>query len=231
MSNFNAFSPTSIDDVIYLSEPTKFRISGYAKGFLNGNIIIFGSNGTGKTTLAHLLPQAISGSNALVENLTITDLLSQKNMSDYIAQNVSLARLMGGKYYIITDEFDKLAKDPVHLWLVLDKYSDYIMLIVTTNEIQNIHKSLRSRCELIEMPALKAVDFYPRANEILNTQGIVLPRSQLMAYLKTREHVGDMRGYLRIVKELIFLAQSNLPLPPWKPSIAAPPILRVVSVP
>jgi len=231
MSDFNEFSPVSIDDIIYLNESTRFRISGYKKGLLNGNIILFGTNGTGKTTLAHLLPEAISGGKAIVENLTISELLSRKDMSDYIARNASLARLAKGKYYIISDEFDKLAKNPTDLWLVLDKYSDYIMMIITTNELHNIHKSLRSRCELIEMPALKAIDFYPRADNILIAQGITLPRAQLMTYLKKKEHAGDIRGYMRLVKELIFLTQSNFPLPPWKPNIASPPVLRVVSVP
>ena len=99
MSDFNEFSPVSIDDVIYLNESTRFRISGYKKGLLNGNIILFGTNGTGKTTLAHLLPEAISGDNAIVENLTISELLSRKDMSDYIARNASLARITKGKYY------------------------------------------------------------------------------------------------------------------------------------
>jgi replication-associated recombination protein RarA len=61
------YAPISLNDVVMPNIATANRLHGYANGGLNGHIILWGPNGTGKSTVAHLLPAAISGDDALVE--------------------------------------------------------------------------------------------------------------------------------------------------------------------
>ena len=62
------YAPQSLADVIYPNKQTETLIQGYASGQLEGNLMLWGSNGTGKTSVANLLPTAIAGAQAAVED-------------------------------------------------------------------------------------------------------------------------------------------------------------------
>ena len=61
------YAPSNLDEVIYPSVAVERRIKGYASRQMEGHVMLHGSNGTGKTTLANLLVQAIGGSEEIVE--------------------------------------------------------------------------------------------------------------------------------------------------------------------
>jgi len=58
------------------------------------------------------------------------------------------------------------------LWTVLDELGSDVMLILTTNNFMKIHPSLRSRCKVVEMPALTAQDVLARAQWIVQQEGL-----------------------------------------------------------
>ena len=62
------YAPQNLNEVIYPNDATALRMKGYAAGKLEGNILLHGTNGTGKTSIAKLLPYAIAGADAMIED-------------------------------------------------------------------------------------------------------------------------------------------------------------------
>jgi DNA polymerase III delta prime subunit len=106
----------------------------------------------------------------------------------------------------------------------MDDLGDTLMVIITTNEPMSIHKSVRSRCTLINLPAITAKAFLPRAQQILQAEGLILPNYQVEYHLSQWEQFSDLRKYLACLDELLFMNNSGLPIPtapqPTKPSLS-----------
>ena len=227
MNTEDKYAPQNLNEVIYPNTATALRINGYATKQLEGHIMLHGPNGTSKTSIAKLLPYAIDGQNAVIEDKHFDDVLGQKNLKAYLQNACSYNQFTSGsKFYLVFNEFDNTSTKLHKLWTAMDDLSDMLMVIITTNEPMSIHKSIRSRCSLIQMPAVTANAFLPRAQQILKAEGLVLPDYQVLYHLKQVEQFGDLRKYCRCLDELIFLNNSGLPIPA-APSPATP-VLTVV---
>lgn len=220
------YAPQNLDEVLYPSVAVERRIKAYANKELEGHVLLHGPNGTSKTTIANLLPYAIDGENAIVENKHFDEILGQKNLKDYLHNACVTGRFAYGssKFYMVFHEFDNNSSKLDKLWTAMDNLGDMLMVIITTNEPMNIHKSVRSRCDLINFPAVTAKGFLPRAQQILASEGLMLPDYQVLYHLEQWEQFGDLRKYLRCLDELLFLKNSGLPIPcpsqPVKPSLS-----------
>jgi DNA polymerase III gamma/tau subunit len=64
------YTPKQLTDVIFQNAGVEARVNAYANGRLGGNILLYGPNGTGKTSLANLLPNLISGNGAYIVKWT-----------------------------------------------------------------------------------------------------------------------------------------------------------------
>lgn len=220
------YAPSNLDEVIYPSVAVERRIKGYATGHLEGHVMLHGSNGTGKTTLAELLVQAVGGIEAMVETLGFDELLAKKDLRAYLLQSSAMAKFTeSGKYFLLLNEFDNAKKGEYKLWTALDACADGVMAIITTNEPMEVHRSLRSRCDVIEIAGIPAVAALPRVQYALRTEGLNLPDQQVLSYLKPQEKWLDFRRYFKVADELLYLQRSGLPFPVWN---GAQPSLKVV---
>ncbi len=208
------YAPKNLGEVIYPNDAVRTRIQAYTSGQLEGNILLWGPNGTGKTTVADLMPSYISGANAHVEPLSFDDILKKPDLQLYIANSCSVASWSGSKYFMVFHEFDNAKANLSTFWTVIEKYADQLMLIITSNEPMSIHKSLRSRCDEIAFPALTARHVLPRAQKMLAVEGVNLPDKQVLHYLTQIEHFGDLRKYFAKLDEIIFLSKTGGALPP-----------------
>lgn len=225
------YTPDSLSDVIYPNTRVQTRIAGYATGQLEGHLLLWGSNGTSKTTIANLLPFAISGASACIEDKDFDDLLSKKDLKSYLKQSCSVAQLTGSsKYFLVMHEFDNAKVNLSKLWTAMDKCEDELMVIITTNNPMAVHQSIRSRCDQIEFPKLMARQVLERAQFVLRTENIFLPDYQVLHYLKQEESFGDLRRYFKKVDEIIFISNSGLQLPPVpSPNAANQPAFKLVN--
>lgn len=220
------YAPKNLDEVIYPSSAVKNKIMGYAQGYLEGNVLLYGSNGTGKTSLTRLLVDAIGGKDASVETDEFEQLLSKSDLKKYLRNSCSVAQFTDSKkHFIILNEFDQAKKNIGVFWRALDACGTDLMIIITTNKPMEIDISLRSRCDLIEMQMIKASNVLQRIQFILQAEGLNLPDQQVLSYLTAVEHLGDMRFYFRKADELLYLHAMGLSLPNWNPTT---PALQVV---
>lgn len=99
------------------------------------------------------------------------------------------------------------------------------MAVITTNQPMDIHPSIRSRCDLVEMPGIFANEALPRIQYCLNLEGVNLPDKQILHYLKLQEQFRDLRKYFRVADQIIYLSRNNMTMPSWNNT---PSSIRVV---
>jgi replication-associated recombination protein RarA len=212
------YKPINLNEVIYPNIGVERLVQGYGNGALSGHVILHGPNGTGKSTIANLLPYAISGPDAMVEDKNYDALLAQKDIKGYLQRSYQWSQLTGStKYFLVFHELDYTKYNLSHLWTAMDDLGQDLMVIITTNNPMGIPLALRSRCALIDMPALSANAVLSRAQHILQAEGLTLPDSQVLAYLENEEQHGDIRSYMRALDQVMYLNSVNLPLPLWSP--------------
>jgi replication-associated recombination protein RarA len=208
------YAPKNLGEVIYPNDAVRTRIQAYMSRDLEGNILLWGPNGTGKTTVAELLPHYIGGDDAFIETESFDDILKKDDLRAYIANSCSIASFSNSKYFMVFHEFDNAKANVSKFWTVIEEYADQLMLIITSNDPMKIHKSLRSRCDEIAFPALTARQVLPRALKILAAEGVNLPDKQVLHYLTQIEHFGDLRKYFAKLDEIIFLSKTGKTFPP-----------------
>lgn len=220
------YAPKNLSEVIYPNATVERRIKAYAAKQLEGHVMLYGPNGTGKTSLAHLLVRAIGGTNPQLEQDDFEELLAKAKLRDYMRQACALARLTtSDKYFMVLNEFDNAKRGVSKFWTALDACEDGAMAIITTNHVMNIDRSVRSRFDMIEFPGVSAMAALPRIQYVLQAEGVTLPDSQVLHYLQQVDNMMDLRKYFKVADELIFIHNNSLPFPRWK---AIKPALQVV---
>jgi DNA polymerase III delta prime subunit len=216
MSIKNKYAPASLNDIVYPNAATELRVKSLAGGSLNGHVIFHGPRGTAKTTTANLLAQAIGGAQARIES-DFQNLMAMPNLKTYLQQACFDAALFyQSKLILLFNEFDNHKGTPYQLWDAMDMLQNKgLMLIITTNNLMAIHDSLRSRCRLIEFPAVSAVSMLSRAQHILKAEGLFLPDAQVLSYLKGQERFGDHRKYIELLDELLLIQKAGQSFPQW----------------
>ena len=220
------YAPNQLDEVIYPNVGVERRINGYATKQLEGHIILHGPNGTGKSSLANLLVKEIGNQHPEVERKDADELLAQPDLKKYLKQASAYAAMTTSeKFFLILNEFDYSKKNLNKFWTALDACGDGVMAIITTNKPMDVHASIRSRCDVIEMPGVCAEAALQRIQYCLSMEGVNLPDAQVLHYLKLQEQFFDLRRYFRVADQIIYLIKNNLPMPPWTSN---PKPLRVV---
>jgi replication factor C subunit 3/5 len=216
MSIQTKYTPTSLNDIVYPDSATEMRVKSLANGTREDHVLFHGPRGTAKTTTANLLAKAIGGPSARIES-DFQNLMAMPNLKGYLKQGCFNAQLLyDSKLILLFNEFDNFKSTPYQLWDAMDELqSEGLMVIITTNEQANIHASVRDRCLQIEFPGLTAVAVLPRAQQILNAEGLNLPNAQVLSYLKNVERFGSFRRYLETLDTLLQIYKSGLPLPQW----------------
>lgn len=220
------YAPNQLNEVIYPNVGVERRINGYATKQLEGHIILHGPNGTGKTSLANLLVKEIGNQHPEIERKDADELLAQPDLKKYLKQAAAYAAMTTSeKFFLILNEFDYSKKNLNKFWTALDACGDGVMAIITTNQPMDVHASIRSRCDVIEMPGVCAEAALQRIQYCLSMEGVNLPDAQVLHYLKNYVQGFDLRRYFRIADQIIYLSKNNMPMMPWTSN---PKPLRVV---
>lgn len=211
------YSPTNLGEVIFPNQAVKTRITAYACGQLDGDLMLWGANGTCKTTVANMLPYLIGGEEPCIET-DFSSLMKHSDLCAHLLQASHNASLFNtsGTVFLVFHEFDDEKGKMSDLWKALDKVNEVdrkVMMIITTNHPMQIHQSFLSRFDDIEFCKVKAIDFLPRAQYILQQEGVDLPSQQILAVLKAVESYGNIRKYCKKLDEIIYLHNNGLAIP------------------
>jgi replication-associated recombination protein RarA len=215
------YEPKTINDIIWSNAESRLRIEDIVSGAEalpycgKSAILLYGVFGTGKTTLANLLPNAI-------EKGRFNDDLAVE--ADFIAcqqgfngpQVMSLIERVlsktsfnaSGLHYFVLDEVDnltKLAQQSLKSALNTNRG----IFILTTNNISELDKGLKDRCVLVEMNAAAIIDYLPLAKNLVSDMGVVMSDDDLLPTISAAK--GSLRNLIHNVERLARRSNSKPP--------------------
>jgi DNA polymerase III delta prime subunit len=170
------YRPQKIDDCVLPSDLKK-TFNEIVRGGQLPNLLLAGSAGLGKTTVARALCNALNLDYMLINGSEESGIDVLRNKIKQFASTVSLN---GGYKIVILDEADYLNPQSTMPALrgFIEEFSNNCRFILTCNFKNKIIEPLHSRCSVIEFNTTKkslaslAGDFMKRLIFILKTEGV-----------------------------------------------------------
>jgi DNA polymerase III delta prime subunit len=211
--------PQNLNDIIFGNPESKLRIYDIVTGAEalphcgKSGIVLYGAWGTGKTTVATMLPDAIEKGRTQEELTMSADLIrcqqgfNGPQVIDLISKILDKNSLnSSGLHYIIIDEVDLLTKSAQES-LKSAMNTSRCIFILTTNYIADLDRGLLDRCVLVEMNAAQSEQLLPLAHRIAAEQGITVADEELLPTIKAAN--GSFRNITHNVERLV--RRRNIP--------------------
>ena len=208
----NNHEPQTIDDIIFGNNESKLRIEDIVSGAeelpYSGKsaILLYGVFGTGKTTLAKMLPNHIEYGKTKEELVWPEEFIACQQgfngpqvMARIDAILTKSSFNVSGLHYIILDEVDNLTKQAQQsLKSALNTTRG--IFILTTNNVSELDKGLLDRCILVEMNAAPASAYVGIAKVIAKEEGAELSDADLLPTIQAAN--GSFRNLFHNVGRL-----------------------------
>lgn len=189
------YAPKQLDDVVINSSTLKNKLAEYINGRDLKPLILYGGPGTGKTTIANLLPNAMEGREAQVTRLKATEFGSMSDVTEVFGGPPMFFKLFTTndqkRSYVISNELNFTPRAAIAFRDIVDDMVDHTQFIFTTNYIDQVDLALRDRSNCVCVSPATARNWLPRAQWILGQEGITLQDGQLFNILTTQLQVSS----------------------------------------
>jgi len=207
------YEPQSISEIVFGNDESRLLIEDIVSGELpfpfegKTGILLYGTWGTGKTTLARILPEIIEQGQTGQQLSFPADYFGCQQGSTGIAFTAAVSKRLSvlslnasGNDYFIFDEVDNLNKTAqAGLKTILN--SKRAIFILTTNNISQLDKGVKDRCVLVEMNAATDPEFLPLARRIASDKNVVLNDAELMSAIE-----GNNGSFRNIIFNVLVMA-------------------------
>lgn len=200
------YKPRTLNDVVFPDVFSEQQIKAYISGQKRRPLLLYGPGGTGKTTVAKLLPYAMcSDFDAAIDLLYIR--ANARNTTASVVDDVEefSKRVPFGLCpfkVVFIDEVDVLVKATRDsLKALTEDVKQWVLFIFTTNNPNVLERAFKSRCTRVEFGKADPNRWLPRMRDILKRENVTSPSATTLLNLAESAD-GDVRDLLDSLQDV-----------------------------
>jgi DNA polymerase III delta prime subunit len=193
------YRPNTMDGYVFVDDQQRDQVQQWIRDGSIPHLMLSGSAGTGKTTLAKLLINQLE-----VDQYDVMFANGSKEARkvEWVDKLISFCQTMPfGKFKVVLiDEADYMNPNSVQPALrnLMEDYSQTVRFILTCNFPHKIIAPLHSRCQGFHIVKTDHVEFTARVATVLVTEGVEFDIDTLDSYVKAT--YPDMRKCLNLLQ-------------------------------
>jgi len=193
------YRPKTIEGYVWRDNSQRRQVETWIKEKSIPHLLLSGSPGIGKTTMAKVLISEIG-----IEDADFMEVnASRENGIEFIRTKITpfIQSIAWGPFKVILlDEADRLSPNAQDsLKGIIEEYSNYARFILTCNSPNMVVPALHSRCQQLHFSKLDQTEFTARAATILVEENVEFDLETLDAYVSST--YPDLRKCINLLQQ------------------------------
>lgn len=180
---FERYRPTEVEDYLFQNKAQKAKFLKMIVDRSLPHLLLSGVQGTGKTSIAHLLMKQIGVDE---DDILIID-ASKDTSVEFVRNEIDtfIKQFPTGDFRVVLmEEADQFsAAGQKALKVTLEEYADVVRFIFTTNHEQKILPPIKSRCQHFRFKAHNVLQITNLAMNILEKEGMLYDPDDVDKYV------------------------------------------------
>ena len=216
-----AYRPRTVDGYVFTDENQRNQVEAWIREGSIPHLLLSGSAGTGKTTLAKMLINELKIDEY---DIMMANGSKEARKVEWVDKLINFCQTIPfGKFKVVLiDEADYMNINSVQPALrnLMEDYSSNVRFILTCNYPNKIMPAIHSRCQGFHIEKTDQVEFTARAATVLATEGVDFDLDTLDLYVKAT--YPDLRKCLNLLQAnsvtntLVSPGESDKSVKDWK---------------
>jgi DNA polymerase III delta prime subunit len=193
------YRPNTVDGYVFVDQAQREQVESWIRDGSIPHLMLSGSAGTGKTTLAKLLIKQLGVDEY---DVMMANGSKEARKVEWVDRLISFCQTMPyGKFKVVLiDEADYMNINSVQPALrnLMEDYSQTVRFILTCNYPHKIIPAIHSRCQGFHIAKTDHTEFTARAATVLVSEGVEFDLDELDSYVKAT--YPDLRKCLNLLQ-------------------------------